>query len=109
MKNKIQSGHTLTFIAAGALLSGAGVLLGSTLFGVNAYDVATGQSGEADIEGVFLLPKAAVVNTAFAPAYWDDSNKVTTTTATDNELIGVYTEAGASGVATPVKLIPKAA
>ena len=27
MKNKIQLGHTLTFVAAGAVFSGAGVLL----------------------------------------------------------------------------------
>ncbi len=109
MKNKIQSGHTLTFVAAGALLSGAGVLLSATLFGVNAYDVAAGQSGEADIEGVFLLPKAAVTNTQFAAAYWDNTNKVTTNVASGNTLIGFYTEAGGSSVATPVKLIPKAA
>lgn len=109
MKNRVQTGTTLTFVAAAALASGAGFLLGTTLFGVNSYDVETGESGEAEIEGVFVLPKAAVTNTAFAAAYWDNTNKVTTTTSTSNTLIGFYTEAGASGAATPVRLIPKAA
>lgn len=109
MKNKIQSGNTLTFVAAAAVLSGAGVLLSATLFGVATTDVAIGATGEADIEGVFSLPKAAVVTTAFAAAYWDPVAKVTTNVATANVLIGFYTEAGGSAVATPVKLLPKAA
>lgn len=109
MKNRVQLGNTLTFIAAADVLSGQGLLLGGTVFGVSAYDVKTGAEGEAQIEGVFNLPKAAVVNTAFAPAYWDNTNKVTTPTAGSNTLIGFYTLAGASGAATNVRLVPKAA
>lgn len=109
MKNFVQKGNTLTFVAAAALLSGAGVLLSATLFGVAKTDVANGATGEAEIEGVFTLPKAAVTNTQFAAAYWDNTNKVTTNVSSGNVLIGFYTEAGGSAVATPVKLIPKAA
>lgn len=109
MKNRVQTGSTLTFVAAAALLSGAGVLLSATLFGVATTDVANGATGEADIEGVYLLPKAAVATAAFSAAYWDNTNKVTTNVASGNVLIGFYTEAGASAAATPVRLIPKAA
>ncbi len=109
MKNKVQDGSTLTYVAAATIASGAGVLLGGTVFGVNAYNVVSGDSGEAHITGVFNLPKAAVTNNAFAAAYWDNTNKVTTTSASGNTLIGFYTEAGGSAAVTPVRLVPKAA
>lgn len=109
MKNYVQQGKTVTFVASAALLSGAGVLLSATLFGVATTDVAIGATGEALIEDVVSLPKAAVVTTAFAAAYWDNTAKVTTNVSSGNVLIGFYTEAGGSAVATPVKLIPKAA
>jgi predicted RecA/RadA family phage recombinase len=109
MKNFVQKGDVLTFISAATILSGAGVLLGTAVFGVNSYSVVSGDSGELVVEGVFTLPKAAVVTTAFAAAYWDNTNKVTTNVSSGNTLIGFYTEAGASAVATPVKLTPKGA
>jgi predicted RecA/RadA family phage recombinase len=109
MKNRVQNGNTLTFIAVADVLSGQGLLLGGTVFGVSAYDVKTGDEGEAQIEGVFSLPKAAVVTTAFAAAYWDNAAKVTTNVAAGNTLIGFYTLAGAASAATNVRLVPKAA
>ena len=109
MKNYVQAGNIVTFTAAAAILSGAGVLLSATLFAVATSDVANGAEGEAAIEGVFNLPKAAVVTTKFAAAYWDNTAKVTTNVSSGNALIGFYTEAGASAAVTPVKLIPKAA
>ena len=109
MKNHVQEGRTLSFVAPADLAPGAGVLLSATLFGVNTYQVATGATGEAVIEEVFALPKAAITNTRFAAAYWDNTNKVTTNVASGNVLIGVYTEASGPSLATPVRLIPKAA
>jgi len=109
MKNFVQKGRTVTFTASAALASGAGVMLSATLFGVNSNDVAIGGSGEAVIEDVFSLPKAAITNTQFAAAYWDNTNKVTTNVASGNALIGVYTEAGGPSIPSPVRLIPKAA
>lgn len=109
MKNRVQLGDTLTFIAAADVLSGQGLLLGGTVFGVSAYDVKTGEEGEVQIVGVFNLPKAAVTNTRFAAAYWDNTNKVTTTSASGNTLIGFYSLEGASAALTPVRLVPKAA
>lgn len=109
MKNYVQEGCTVTFTAGADITSGSGLLLGSTLFGVACTNVANGAVGEAMICGGFSLPKAAVTNTAFAAAYWDNTNKVTTTSSSGNTLIGFYAEAGGSAVATTVILIPKAA
>ncbi len=109
MKNYVQDGNTVTFTATTALTAGAGVLLSATLFGVNSYTVANGEAGEAVIQGAFALPKAAIVNTAFAAAYWDSATKVATNVAAGNVLIGFFTEAGAASAPTPVCLIPKAA
>lgn len=109
MKNFVQPGHTITYIAAATILSGAGVLLGTAVFGVNSYNVVSGDSGELVREGVFTLPKAAVVTTAFASAYWDNTAKVTTNVSSGNTLIGFYTEGTGSAVATAVCLVPKAA
>lgn len=109
MKNYVQAGTVLTFTATAAILAGSGVLLGAALFGVTTGDVASGADGEAAVEGVFTLPKAAVATTKFAAAYWDNTAKVTTNVSSGNTLIGVYTEATGSAVATAVRLIPKAA
>lgn len=108
MKNFVKTGNTLTFIAVAAVVSGAGLLLGDAgLFGVSTTTVAIGESGEADIEGVFELPKAAVAVDAFDAAYWDDTAKTVTNVATDNTKIGVFTETYASGDGTAnVKLLP---
>lgn len=93
MKNSVQKGGTLTFIAAATIASGAGVLLGDQgLFGVNSYDVVSGEEGEAAIEGVFNLPKvAATAIDQFDIAYWDDANKVVTPTASTHNAIGYFT------------------
>lgn len=98
MKNFIQKGGTLTFVAAAALASGAGVLLGDQgLFGVNSYDVAIGEEGEAAVEGVFNLPKvAATAIDRFDIAYWDDTNKVLTPTASTHNAVGYFTQAALS-------------
>jgi len=97
MKNYVSAGDTITFTAAAAHNSGDGVLLGS-LFGVAANDVAIGDQGVLRLEGVYSLPKAASQAwTVGAKVYWDDTNKVCTTTATGNKLIGVATAAVAGG------------
>ena len=109
MKNFVQQGNTLSWTVAAVIASGAGVLLGGTVFGVSTGNYAIGETGEAVIEGVFKLPKAAVVNTAFAAAYLDNTAKVVTNVASGNTLIGFFTEGTGASVATDVKLIPKAA
>ena len=114
MKNFVMSGKVLAFTAAAAVSSGQGVLLGSTgLFGVSTGDVASGEVGQAEITGVFTLPKTSADTPAkWANAYWDDTNKeVTTSDGTGaNTLIGVFTEAyGAGTTEADVLLLPSVA
>ena len=105
MKNYIQEGDVLTFTAPSDssdtdLSSGDGVLIGS-IFGVCVTDVAMGDSGQMKTEGVFELPKtSAQAWTVGAKIYWDDTNKVCTTSSSGNSLIGVATAAAANPSST---------
>jgi predicted RecA/RadA family phage recombinase len=90
MKNFIQSGDTITVTAPADVSSGDGVLVGD-IFGVAAFDAKSGDDVEIKTTGVFELAKTsaqawASVGTAI---YWDNSNKVVTSTASTNKLIGV--------------------
>ena len=100
MNNYVQKGDTVTHTVAGtAVISGQSLLIGS-LFGV-CETAAAGEQVEVCVAGVFTLAKkSADTPTAFAKAYWDDTNKEVTTTASGNSLVGVFTEAVASGVTT---------
>lgn len=99
MKNFVQRGENLTLTAPRALTSGAGFLVGS-IFGVASNAAASGAPVVGVTEGVFDLPKAAGAITAGAKVYWDNTAFNVTTTATNNTLIGVATQAAASGDAT---------
>jgi predicted RecA/RadA family phage recombinase len=100
MQNFIQKGHTLTLVAAAALLAGQAQLTGK-IFGVAVNDVAAGDSGEFETAGVFELPALATdVAAQGAILYWDAANHRLTTTAAGNTRVGVATEAKANGAAT---------
>lgn len=98
MKNYVQPGATLSFTAGATYSSGAGVVIGG-LFGVVAADVASGDSGEAEIVGVFDLTKVGSQAWAEgARVYWDAGNsRCTTTAASGLLLIGTATAAVGSG------------
>lgn len=88
MKNFIQPGSIVTVPAPYNVNSGGGLLVGS-LFAVAAFSALQDAEVEAKVDGVFELPKtSAQAWTVGADIYWDDTNKVCTTTATDNTLIG---------------------
>ncbi len=107
MKNFVQEGKTLTFTAGATIAAGAGMLLGDQgLFGINSYDVVSGDSGEAMVNGVFDLQAAAVTADPFDLAYWDDANSVVTNVSSGNTKIGYFTEAVTSGAIVPVLLTP---
>ena len=98
MKNFRKSGKTTTFTAGGTIAGGNIALLGNGLFGVNHYDVVSGEEGEAQMEGIFEFAKtSANTPAAFADAYWDDTAKEVTTTLTANTLIGQFIQAYGSG------------
>lgn len=100
MRNYVQPGDMITFTAAAAVASGAGVLLGS-LFGVAASAYANGAEGELKTTGVFDLAAASAATGAVgAKAYWDDTAKAVTGVATDNSLIGVFVLAKTNGQTT---------
>ncbi|MCF3935015.1 DUF2190 family protein [Acuticoccus sp. M5D2P5] len=103
MKNFIQNGDTVTMPAPYDVASGAGALVGS-LFGVAVAGYASGDTkAQFKTTGVYTLPKtSAQAWTVGAKVYWDDDNKVATTTATDNTLIGVALAAAANPSATGV-------
>lgn len=96
MKNYIQTGENITITAAAAGTSGNGLLLGK-LFGVLMADVKVGEEVELKLVGVFELSKTeAQAWTVGAAIYWDDTNKVCTTTATGNTKIGHAVEVAAN-------------
>lgn len=96
MKNFVQDGDFLTLAAPYAVASGAGALVGS-IFGVATADVANGADGEFATCGVFDLAKTSAQEwTVGAKIYWDDTNKVCTTTALNNTLIGAAVAAAAN-------------
>lgn len=100
MKNYVQDGDFLTLVAPHDCASGAGALVGS-LFGVATGNVASGAEGEFSTTGVYDLAKvAAQAWTVGAKVYWSAADKLCTTTATGNALIGaaVAATANPSGV-----------
>lgn len=56
MKNFNQMGCTLSVVAAAVVAAGDGVVIG-TLLGVATEGAAIGESFNADVDGVFELPK----------------------------------------------------
>lgn len=114
-KNFIQPGNTVTVTntdvtGAVAIASGEGVQIGQ-LFGVAQTDIAVGDDGEIDIRGVWDLAKtSAQAWSVGQKIYWDATNRVCTTTASSNKLIGLALEAAANPSSTGrVLLLPTAA
>ena len=93
MKNFVQEGDILTVVAPAAVLSGAGVLVG-TIFGIAQTDAASGSEVAIKRKGVFTHAKtSAEAWTIGAKVYWDNTAKVCTTTVGTNVLIGVAVKA----------------
>ena len=100
LKNFIQEGRTITLTAPYAVTSGSGLLVGS-IFGVASNDAASGTDVETSTIGVFSLSKtSAQAWTQGVLIYWDDTNKVCTTTSSTNKLIGTATLAAANPSST---------
>lgn len=88
MKNFVQDGDLVTVAAPYDVASGAGALVG-TLFGVASSTAASGADVVIATEGVFTLAKvSAQAWTVGAAIYWDNTDKVCTTTSSGNTLIG---------------------
>lgn len=100
MNNYVHEGNTLTVAAPYAVNSGGGVKVGN-LFGVAVYNAAQNASLEMVAQGVFDLAKDASTFVSGDAVYWDDTNKVATSTAAGNLVIGTAELAQASGIAAP--------
>jgi predicted RecA/RadA family phage recombinase len=99
MKNYVQPGNIIDLTApAGGIASGHAALFGA-LFGVATTAAEAGARVAVSVEGVFNLPKAAGVSfTEGQKAYWNDTDKNVTPTASGNTLIGHAVEVAATGV-----------
>jgi predicted RecA/RadA family phage recombinase len=110
MKNFVQNGHNLDFIApAGGVVSGVAIVIGALIV-VPATTAAEGMPFAGWIEGVYNLPAAVHASTqAWTTGqllYWDDAAKVFTITVGSNKKAGVAAAPKASADATgAVKLI----
>jgi predicted RecA/RadA family phage recombinase len=102
MTNFVQKGDTLTFTAPYAVSSGGGALIGS-IFGIACQDLASGASGEFYVgSGVVTHAKTSAQAWIAGSTliYWDDTNKVMTSTSTSNKLIGAAVAAAANPSST---------
>ncbi len=89
MKNFHSLGGTITIAAAAVAVASGGGLLTGHLFGVAKSAALQGAQVVVETLGCFGLPKHA--GDVFAVGdlvYWDDANKVVTSTAANNHLIG---------------------
>ncbi|WP_353472329.1 DUF2190 family protein [Salipiger sp. H15] len=105
MKNFIQPGANLTVAAPYDVSAGAGLLVGA-LFGIAQDAAASGGDVVMVRGGVFEVAKtSAQAWTIGAKIYWDDTNKLFTTTATSNTLCGVALAAAANPSETGTVLL----
>lgn len=97
MKNYLQKGATLAFVAGADYLAGAPVILGSMIGMVEAA-VLTGATGSAAVEGVFSVDKVSAQAWAQGDKiYWDVSlAKFTNVADTDSVFAGVAAKAAAN-------------
>src|SRR3954447_17216208 len=99
---QVQKGDTLTFspLPAPGIKSGDPILIGAA-FGVCQTDAPEGGEVEADVEGVFSLPKTAGQAVAMgAKLYFVTATGLVSTTASGNTGVGYAARAAAAGDAT---------
>jgi predicted RecA/RadA family phage recombinase len=97
MGNFIQHGDTIDHTPGSAVTAGTCILLG-TVVGFPERDIAANTLGSLRLRGVISHAKAASQAwTVGAKVYWDDTNKVFTTTSSGNTLAGIAVEAVGSG------------
>lgn len=115
MRNYIQPGDVLTLVVPqGGVVSGQPIIVGS-IFGIAAHDALEHAEVEAQVVGVFELPKGSEQIDQGDPVFWDDGNGVITGTGTAGfYLVGVATEGAPTDAAVvrvrlsgvPVEAVP---
>ena len=100
MRTFIQAGEVLSLTAPYAVASGAPFKVGAFI-GIATNAAASGGAVEANMEGVFTVPKVSAQAWAVGDKiYWDDTAKLMTTVPTSNTLVGAATAAAANPSAT---------
>ncbi len=100
MKNFIQLGDVLDHTPAGAVTSGAVVVIGVRV-GIAVANIAAGETGALRVKGVVELAKLGTdVVAQGALLYWDATNSRLTTTASGNVLAGYAAKPAGNGVST---------
>ncbi len=101
MKNYVREGKIYPYAHTAAVVSGQCILIGK-LVGVACADYAANTTGQYEIKPeVYTLPKATgQAWTDGCQLYWDDTNKVFTTTVGSNTPAGKAMAPAASGDAT---------
>lgn len=99
-KNYVQHGEVLQHTASGTdIVSGQLVVIGA-IAGVALADIADGDTGSVQTQGVFTLAKATGAITQGAKVYYSSANSNITTTASGNTLVGVAASAQESADTT---------
>lgn len=102
-KKFIQPGEVIDYTAGSALTAGTIVLIGNRI-GVLLSDLANGETGPAQVTGVFELNKLSTdVVTQGALLYWDAGNSRLTVTASTHKLAG-YAWKAADGTTSAVQI-----
>lgn len=96
MTGFVQKGEILTLTAPYDVAVNGGALIGC-LFGVATVSVLSGASGEFLREGVVEIAKDTSVFAMGDRVYWDNTNKVATSTVSGNMLIGRAVQAQLTG------------
>lgn len=92
----IQQGDSIDYTPGSAVTAGTCVLFG-TLVGFPERDIAANALGSLRLRGIIEHDKAdSQAWTVGAKLYWDDTNKVFTTTSSGNTLAGTAAEAVAN-------------
>lgn len=104
-KKFIQPGEVINYTAGSALASGAVVVIGKRI-GVLLVDLSSGETGPAQVTGVFELTKLTTDDvTQGAVLYWDAGNSRLTLTASTHNVAGyAWKAAGTSATTAQVKL-----
>lgn len=108
MNNFKQTGDVIPFVASADLDSGDPVLIGSQL-GVCSGDVASGETGQAELDGVFELPATTGETwTQGVDLYWNAGTSKLTSTAGSNKCVAfAWLPKGSDDETADVRLQPR--
>jgi predicted RecA/RadA family phage recombinase len=98
MINKIQEGKKLDFVnTTGTLIKSGALVVFGALTAVAITDIAAGDTGAVDLQGVFRFPKVAGAIAQGAKLYFVTADQNLTTVAGSNALVGAAAQAALAG------------